>query len=389
MRVAFPHIDRRIWQGGYNYLLNLFSALDEFSGSEVRPVLFAGDDIPGDDTQPFRALKNATVVAASHFNASNMTRRQIRALFTGMDSTAQAHYNRHGIDLIFENAFYHGRRMTVPVLVWIPDFQHRCLSNLFSRKQYWKREMGFRFQLSSRRHVLVSSVDASKNLHRFYPTYGGSAHVLPFSVSIPSDGLAGDPDRIRTRYQLPKRFFYLPNQFYQHKNHLLVLDALKLLGDKGLRPVVAASGNPYDHLASDVMRRIKDRIADYRLENQFILLGAIPYGHVIGLMRCADALINPSLSEGWSTTVEEAKALGKELILSDLDVHKEQAGRSAVYFGRHNPQDLAVSLERFLRSSCFNTPMNPDLVLAGCREKRRVFADGFCHIARHCLGSAL
>ena len=41
---------------------------------------------------------------------------------------------------------------------------------------------------------------------------------------------------------------------------------------------------------------------------------------------CASvALLNPSHFEGWSTTVEEARALGVPMLLSDLDVHLEQA----------------------------------------------------------------
>ncbi len=44
-------------------------------------------------------------------------------------------------------------------------------------------------------------------------------------------------------------------------------------------------------------------------------------------MLCSTALINPSQFEGWSTTVEEAKSLGVKMLLSDLEVHKEQAKR--------------------------------------------------------------
>jgi hypothetical protein len=35
------------------------------------------------------------------------------------------------------------------------------------------------------------------------------------------------------------------------------------------------------------------------------------------------AVIKPSLSEGWKTTVEEAKTVSTLLILSDIDVHHE------------------------------------------------------------------
>ena len=61
-------------------------------------------------------------------------------------------------------------------------------------------------------------------------------------------------------------------------------------------------------------------------------LGLVSYADLIGLMRYLTALINPSLFEGWSTTVEEAKSLGKTIILSDIPVHREQAPENGRFF---------------------------------------------------------
>jgi glycosyltransferase involved in cell wall biosynthesis len=62
---------------------------------------------------------------------------------------------------------------------------------------------------------------------------------------------------------------------------------------------------------------------------------------VFALMRVSTALINPSLSEGWSTPVEEAKSLGVPMLLSDLRVHREQAGDRAHYFDPEAAEQLA------------------------------------------------
>jgi glycosyltransferase involved in cell wall biosynthesis len=67
----------------------------------------------------------------------------------------------------------------------------------------------------------------------------------------------------------------------------------------------------------------------------------IPLDHVYALLRSSTALINPSRFEGWSTTVEEAKSFGVPMILSDLEVHREQTGGTARYFGVDDPARLA------------------------------------------------
>jgi len=152
---------------------------------------------------------------------------------------------------------------------------------------------------------------------------------------------------IADQYGLPDTFFFLPNQFWAHKNHKCVIDALRLLSAKGSRVVVAASGLEVDPRQRDHFPRLKALVHNSGLARSFLLLGLIPHDHVLALMRSCSALINPSTFEGWSTTVEEAKAMGTPMILSSLRVHKEQAGEHAVYFHKDSAHQLATILGNF------------------------------------------
>jgi hypothetical protein len=58
----------------------------------------------------------------------------------------------------------------------------------------------------------------------------------------------------------------------------------------------------------------------------------VPYLDLLALMRHAVCVINPSLFEGWSSTVEESKALSKHILLSNISVHREQNPASSDYF---------------------------------------------------------
>ncbi|MGH7230263.1 MAG: glycosyltransferase, partial [Nitrospiraceae bacterium] len=49
--------------------------------------------------------------------------------------------------------------------------------------------------------------------------------------------------------------------------------------------------------------------------------------------------------EGWSTTVQDAKALGRPVLCSDLPVHREQAPCSMAFFPCDGPDILADILE--------------------------------------------
>ncbi|WP_334440293.1 glycosyltransferase [Bradyrhizobium sp. AZCC 1610] len=163
--------------------------------------------------------------------------------------------------------------------------------------------------------------------------------------------LNANPAEIVARYQLPEKYFYLPNQFYTHKNHQVVVDALAIVAERGGEAVVCASGSTEDRRERGYFEEVMARVRSRGLEKRFRHLGMIPLSHVYALLRACTGLINPSRSEGWSTTVEEAKSFGVPMILSNLDVHREQTAGMAHYFGTDDPDALANELMRLSEDS--------------------------------------
>ena len=143
---------------------------------------------------------------------------------------------------------------------------------------------------------------------------------------------------------LPQRYFYMPNQLWRHKNHLLVIEALKRLKQRGLGVVVASTGKAADARNPGHPADVIEAVRESGLEQEMRFLGMVPYEHVMPLARASLALINPSLFEGWSTTVEEAKALGVPMLLSDIPLHREQAGTGAEYFDPHDADAAAMRI---------------------------------------------
>lgn len=64
----------------------------------------------------------------------------------------------------------------------------------------------------------------------------------------------------------------------------------------------------------------------------------------MSLMKYSIAVINPSKSEGWSSTVEQAKSMGKLVLLSNLTVHKEQNPKRAFFFSTNNYLNLSKKI---------------------------------------------
>jgi glycosyltransferase involved in cell wall biosynthesis len=108
--------------------------------------------------------------------------------------------------------------------------------------------------------------------------------------------------------------------------------------------LVISTGNTEDYRNPDFFQDLCARVGQYGLSERFRILGIVTEEELVALMRHAMAMINPSLFEGWSTTVEEAKSLGKRILLSDIPVHREQAPERGIYFPPQDPEALAAAL---------------------------------------------
>nr|WP_284699570.1 glycosyltransferase [Sphingomonas lycopersici] len=214
---------------------------------------------------------------------------------------------------------------------------------MFSRSAWWKRELGFRAQIASSAAILLSSHDSERDCLSWYPSARGRTHVARFAVPL-DDWPDADTAWSRLRAaDIPEDFVFLPNQLWQHKNHLLAIDAAALLTQRGLRRPILATGHGEDPRRPGYRDVLAERIVEVGAQDSFRLIGNVDHGLVRALMVGTNALLNPSRFEGWSTTVEEAKAVGTPLILSDLSVHREQAP-GATFFGIDDAGALASAI---------------------------------------------
>lgn len=378
LRVAFTHISRRLWAGGYNYQSNLFVALDRYCPGDISPVLFAGPHDASYEVAALAGIPRVEVVQSPGFD--RRITGLVSAVALGVDRSAVAAFRAADIDVVFEAARFFGWRLPFPTVAWFPDFQHRRLPHLFSRTARWRRDFGFRAQIASGRSVLLSSNSALRDLREFYPDLANDVSVVQFASEPPASLFVADPFEVLAQYSLPSKFFYLPNHLWRHKNHQIVIDALALLKERGLDVVVVASGSLEDPREPGYFDSIGRQIKTRGLDTNFRHLGMIPLGHVYALLRTAVALINPSKFEGWSTTVEEAKSFGVPTVLSDIDVHFEQTYGAARYFGVDDARALADHLANVWMG---NGPVIARDLLPNVEERVKSFAEGFVRLVRN------
>jgi len=235
-------------------------------------------------------------------------------------------------------------RPPVPTIGWIPDFQHRHWPEFYSKASLASRDRACRELAERARLILLSSESARDDLAGYLPEYVGKARVLPFPSLFAFHPPGNEePRETVARYRLPDKFALVANQFWQHKNHRVVVEAVRLLKEGGLRIPVVMTGQPSDFRdpQNRTVSELLQQIAKAGLGGEITVLGQVAYGELIGLMRAAAVIAQPSQCEGWSTVVEDGKALGRPLMCSSIATHREQAPGALGFFEWNRPDELA------------------------------------------------
>jgi len=344
IRVGFPFMDgNSAWMGGINYLRNLMQAVLADPARTVDPVLLVPVDMPAGGTAHFADI-GVQILRCPLLGARGLKARAGVAMkrVLGRDPFMERWLKQHDIHLVSHLTTL-GARSRVPSIAWIPDFQHLRLPELFPAEMRAKRDAMFRRLSHQATCVIVSSNDAMQDLAGFLPDAVARTHVLPFVADVSDDDIATRA-QLQEAHGFSEHYFFLPNQFWPHKNHALVIAALAHLKAQGAAvPLVLATGNPRNNHDPDLFDRLTEQARAQGVADRFRPLGLVSRRDLLGLLDHAVALINPSQFEGWSSTVEEAKTVGKQMLLSDIAVHLDQAP-DARFFGTDDASGLANAM---------------------------------------------
>lgn len=336
------------WLGGRIYLRNLLAAIGTLPDSPITPVIFTGLRHPDASLD----IRGTEIVASAQFDRKSLAwlAWKVTAKATSRDIVLGRLLRQHSLSVL-SHSFHLGRQASVKTVGWIPDFQHLHLPGFFTPRERILRDRQFKSICANSDKIVVSSNCARHDLLSFSPEHAHKAELLRFVASpIPLHNTI-ELAELQRLYNFDSPYFLLPNQFWAHKNHRVVIAALQKLKQQRKSVLVLATGSTQDYRNPTFFPSLMSYAAECDVKDRFRVLGKIPFDHLTSLMQHALAFINPSWFEGWSTSVEEAKSMGKQVVLSDIPVHREQAPERGSFFPPDDSEALAQALievsERF------------------------------------------
>lgn len=240
-------------------------------------------------------------------------------------------------------------RLTPNAIAWIPDLQHCAFPEHFSKLNRKVRDNRFSQLLRDpKRHVVFSSLCALEHATSVYGTPLAQTHILHFAT-VPLPEWFDDPAPVVAKYKLDTPFFIVCNQFWVHKDHITLFKGIAKLKQQGVKVNLVCTGPTKDPRQPEHFSNLQAQIKNLGIESQVRILGVIPRTDQVALIRASEAVCQPSQFEGWSTVIEDARALGKPLIASDFPVHLEQDIPGSHFFRMGDADDFAQTLTRFLQ----------------------------------------
>lgn len=369
------------WIGGTYYILNLINALKSLPLEEQPPLLLIyRDEKDKEQIEKLAYPKIDYYCWELHYTNNQMRINNLFQKVLGFKPFVKELRDEeiaHLFPLNFQNHHIHAfsRLSKRKFIYWVPDLQEKFLPQFFNEKELASRDAGMKeIQQMTESGLVFSSQSAQKDYDTFYPNHISKKKVLNFAVTNQFEYQLDQANAILLKYGLERGTFFLsPNQFWIHKNHQVLLEAVRQLNEQGKVVTVVFTGKEHDPRAPHYAQELKDFANKHGLK-QVKFLGFINRLDMLYLMQDAKAVIQPSLFEGWSTVIEDAKSLGKKVIASSLDVHKEQLGDTAVYFDPYQPTDLAHILEEF-------ESRQTEQINYHYAENIKSFAQSFCNIA--------
>jgi glycosyltransferase involved in cell wall biosynthesis len=223
----------------------------------------------------------------------------------------------------------------------IHDLMHRYESSfpeVSSRFRYFIREHRFK---NIANYCDLILVDSNVGLQHVVESYGvAKEKIYPLPYIAPSYIKVDlERDNFEEFYALPKNFLFYPAQFWPHKNHKRLVDALQ----------IAIKIHPDINLVlSGGLRHQFENIRGYvdslGLAGHVHFVGYVPDQDLRGFYIRARALVMPTFFGPTNIPPLEALASGCPVIISGIYGIEEQLKDAALYFNPLNIADIAQKI---------------------------------------------
>jgi glycosyltransferase involved in cell wall biosynthesis len=251
--------------------------------------------------------------------------------------------DKYEIDLVYfltpSSSAMSLKRHNYIITVW--DQCHRDwmeFPEVYANLEFERREFFCRETLPKAVAVLVDSALSKRRLHERYGVDLERIEIAPFFPLKEESAKAHEAETavdVCKKYSIDLPFLFYPAQFWSHKNHVYILDALTSLRNSDLKIAAVFVGNDFGNKSF-----LTEQAQAMGLADQVYFLGFVPRREVIAFYKKTLALVMPTYFGPTNIPPLEAFSLRCPVCYPDLPGLREQVADGAFLMDLNNPESL-------------------------------------------------
>jgi glycosyltransferase involved in cell wall biosynthesis len=344
MKVGFylidnhPHIG-----GGYSFLDTIQKELSSIENIEIVFI----SNIPNKDRYNYKIvfINNSVLIyylfrirkkICKLFNITYNQKKKIEKLF-----------NKEHIDILWIPGPFEFDS-PVPYIFTVWDIGHRvipCFPEVSSDGEWESREHLYKKMLYKASYIITGNETGKKEILENYPMNPEKIRTVSFPNPMKIANILYD-FRPSIRIEMP--YIFYPAQFWPHKNHISLIEAVKYLHENNYKIHCYLSGSDKGNMVY-----IENMIKEYNLEKYIHVTGFVDDNTLVYLYKNALALTYVSLLGPNNLPPIEAVSLGCPVIISNISGHIEQMGDAALAVDATDPTAIGNMVIELLSNAKF------------------------------------
>ena len=332
--------------GVYRYTLNLTSSLSKAGKFDCILISMAESF---DETDAGSSTYQSMKLSQSEFRPFTALRRAAGMAKIRFPYGQYWPIKRLGLDLLISpHPAMIGYHLRIPYIVIIHDVMHRYYPDFpeYTWRERRARDLLYRNAAKYSAGVVVDSNTGRNDLVNFYGIPPEKIHIIPLYPLVQTSNLAEmssfAANEILQKFELPERFLFYPAQFWFHKNHVRLVQALHKLKKQGVVVPFVLTGSSTDTYTFEDVNKV---IRELNIEAQIHYLGYVSGEEIVALYKKSVALVFPTLIGPTSIPILEAMSLGTPVVCSHLFEMPDQIGDAGLTFDPFSVEDIADKIE--------------------------------------------
>ncbi len=238
-----------------------------------------------------------------------------------------------------------------PFILTLHDLQEYYFPDFFSHQERIVRFVTTRFLSRKAQKIICESNYVKNDITKFLKIEDKKIVVLPAPPPANVMNIQITEEQkltVKQKYNLPDNYIFYPAAFWQHKNHIKLVEAFKILLEKHHDLHLVLSGSKQNYYSAVV-----NKIDELNLKDKVLLLGYVDYADLPYLYLLSRMLTMPSLFESISIPIFEAFALKVPVCASNILAIPEQVGDAALLFNPDDEKDIAGQIDILLGDDKF------------------------------------